>query len=105
MTEPSLAAALRSCAAGYYAAEAACELIIATCWPHRDDFTPFVITGTSISDGATPMAAVNWAAAISALDAGGLPCAASERRLLRLAASLGEGIPSTCRMSSPGWTR
>jgi hypothetical protein len=38
MTEPSLAAALRSCAAGYYAAEAACELIIATYWPHRDDF-------------------------------------------------------------------
>jgi hypothetical protein len=39
------------------------------------------------------MAAVDWAAAISALDAGGPPCAASERRLLRLAASLGEGIP------------
>ncbi len=47
----------------------------------------------SVSDGTTPMAAIDWAGAISALDAGHLPCSGAERRLLRLAASLGEGIP------------
>jgi hypothetical protein len=93
MTDPSMAAALRSCAAGLYPAEAACELIIATCWPQRGDFTSFITTGISISDGTTPMAAVCWDDAISALDAGQLPCAGSERRLLRLSASLAQGIP------------
>ena len=39
------------------------------------------------------MAAVDWDGAISALDAGLLPCAGAERRLLRLSASLGDGIP------------
>ena len=93
MTEPSLAAALRASAAGFYPFEAACELLIATCWPPRGDFAPFITVGVSISDGITPMAAVDWAGAISALDAGLLPCSGSERRLLRLAASLGEGVP------------
>jgi hypothetical protein len=93
MTEPSLAAALRASAAGFYPFEAACELLIATCWPPRGDFASFITVGVSISDGTTPMAAVDWAGAISALDAGLLPCSGAERRLLRLAASLGEGVP------------
>jgi hypothetical protein len=93
MTEPSLAAALRASAAGFYPFEAACELLIVTCWPARDDFASFITAGISISDGTTPMAAVDWAGAISALDAGLLPCAGAERRLLRLAASLGDGVP------------
>jgi hypothetical protein len=75
MTEPSLAAALRASAAGFYPFEAACELLIVTCWPARDDFASFITAGISISDGTTPMAAVDWAGAISALDAGLLPCA------------------------------
>jgi hypothetical protein len=93
MTEPSRAGALRACAAGFYPSEAACELLIATCWLERNDFTPYITAGVSISDGVTPMAAVSWANAISALDTGHLPCSGAERRLLRLAASLGEGIP------------
>lgn len=94
MTEPSLAAALRSCAAGYYPAEAACELLIATSWPFREDFTSrFIDVGTSITDGTTPMAVTGWAAAIAALSAGQLPCSGAERRLLHLAASLGAGVP------------
>ena len=93
MTDPALAAALRAAAAGLYPAEAACELLIAACWPLRGDFAPFLTTGISISDGNTPMTAVDWAGAIGALDTGHLPCSGAERRLLRLAASLGEGVP------------
>jgi hypothetical protein len=36
---------------------------------------------------------VDWAAAVRALDAGRLPCSGSEAQLLRIAASIAEGIP------------
>lgn len=63
-------------------------------WLPHDDFTRcFIETATSISDGATLMAAINWPAAIAALDAGHLPCGNGERHMLRLAASLAGGIP------------
>lgn len=94
MTEPPPAAALRACAAGLYPAEAAAELLIATTWPRRSDFRDrFIRAGTSITDGTTPMAVTDWAAAITALSAGQLPCSGAERRLLCLAASLGARIP------------
>ena len=84
MPEPQPAAALRACAAGLYHAEAACELLIATSWPHRADFRDgFIHAGISISDGATAMASIDWAAAITALAGGQLPCSGAERRLLR----------------------
>jgi hypothetical protein len=73
--EPQPAAALRACAAGLYHAEAACELLIATSWPHRADFRDgFIHAGISISDGATAMASIDWAAAVTALAGGQLPC-------------------------------
>ena len=82
--EPQPAAALRACAAGLYHAEAACELLIATSWPHRADFRDgFIHAAVSISDGATAMASIDWAAAITALAGGQLPCSGAERRLLR----------------------
>jgi len=90
-----LAEALRACADGILTAEAGVSLLI-DCggWLHRDDFTgPFVTTGTSISDGTTPMAAIDWRAAITALDGGCLPCGSGERHVLRLAASIADGIP------------
>lgn len=90
-----LAAALRAGASGLHAGEAACELIInhAT-WLHRRDFCDdFVQTSISIADASTPMADIDWAGAIAALDTGHLPCSGSEARMLRLAASLAAGIP------------
>lgn len=39
------------------------------------------------------MASIDWEAAISALDAGELPCSNGERRVLRLAASIAAGAP------------
>lgn len=95
MTAPGLGAALRACAAGLYPAEAGISLLIHHgTFLHRGDFTSqFIHHGTSISDGTTKMAAIDWDAAITALDAGDLPCSGGERRILRLAASLAAGIP------------
>lgn len=102
--DPPLAAALRACAAGFYPAEAAAELLIAhASWLCREDFrSGYVETGTSITDGITAMAAIDWPAAIAALDGGGLPSSGGERRILRLAASLADGIPIDLRDTFTG---
>lgn len=92
MTTDELTTALRACAAGIYTAEAGVNLLIANgTFLHRDDFTSrFIDHGTG--DG-TPMAAIDWDAAITALASGDLPCSGGERRMLRLSASLAAGIP------------
>lgn len=92
--DPPLAAPLRACVRHLYAAEAGTELLIRhATWLHRSDFRErFVHTTTSIT-GDTETAAINWLAAIAALDAGELPCSGSEARMLRLAASLADGTP------------
>jgi hypothetical protein len=94
VTASDLAAALRACAAGLYPSEAAVALLIAhDTFLHRSDFTGrFITRGISISDGTTELASIDWDAAITALDAGELPCSGGERRILRLAASLTAGI-------------
>ena len=43
------------------------------------------------------MTCADWPAAIAALDAGALPCSGSEGQMLRIAASLAEGIPVDLR--------
>jgi ADP-ribose pyrophosphatase YjhB (NUDIX family) len=94
----ALAGALRAHARGLHAAEAGTELLIChATWLHRSDFRDrFVHTGTGIT-GATELARIDWAAAITALDAGELPCSGGEGRMLRLAASLVDGIPVDLR--------
>jgi hypothetical protein len=91
MDTDSLAAALRDCAAGLYPLEAGVALLIANgTFLHRDDFTSrFIEHGTS---NGTPMAAIDWNAAIAALQGGELPCSGGERRILQLSASLAAGI-------------
>jgi len=95
VTTDDLTAALRACAAGLYPLEAGTALLIANgTFLHRDDFTSrFITLAASISDGATPMAAIDWDAATSALHDGELPCSGGERRILQLSASLAGGIP------------
>jgi hypothetical protein len=98
MTGPSPAAlpgALTACAAGIHTLEAGTELIIASgCWLHRDDFTSWFITAGPDSSGpGTMLAAIDWEAAIAALDVGELPCSNGERRVLQLAASIAAGTP------------
>ena len=91
--EPGIASAVRAAASGPYPLEAACELLTSTGWLHRDDFTRFVSTGTSLTDGVTELAHIDWQSVISSRDAGLLPCGSGENRILRLAASIAAGIP------------
>jgi hypothetical protein len=64
------------------------------------DFTSrFIEHGTS---SGTPMAAIDWGAAITALNAGELPCSGGERRILQLAASLTGGTPVSLRDTVTG---
>jgi hypothetical protein len=88
-----LAAALRAGAAGLYCAEAGAELLIRQqSWLLRGDFAPFVVIAPAVA-GQAMTAAVDWEAAIAALNGGALPCSSGERRMLRLAASIAGGIP------------
>ncbi len=93
MTRP-LPAALRASAAGLHAPEAAVNLLIGhRYWLTRPDFAgEYIGTFPSFTDG-TAMAAVCWPEAIAALDRGQLAGSGSENRILRLAASLADGIP------------
>lgn len=95
MTADDLAAALRACAAGLYSLEAGVALLAGNgTFLSRDDFTSrFITTGTSISDGTTLVADIDWNAAITALHVGELPCSGGERRILELSSSLAGGIP------------
>jgi hypothetical protein len=95
VTTDDLTAALHACAAGLYPLEAGVTLLISNgTFLHRDDFTSrFIESGTSISDGITLMAAIDWNSAVTALASGDLPCSGGERRILLLSASLAGGIP------------
>jgi hypothetical protein len=87
-----LANAVRAGAAGLYALEAACELLISTGWLHRDDFARFIRTETTAAAGPG-MAGIDWQAVITSRDAGQLPRGGGENRILRLTASIAAGIP------------
>jgi hypothetical protein len=99
-----LPAALRACASGLHPLEAGTGLLIdCGSWLHREDFTSrFITAGTSISDGDTLMASTDWKAAVTALNAGQLPCSGGERRMLLLAASIAGGIPVSLYDTLPG---
>ncbi|HET9079999.1 MAG TPA: hypothetical protein VFO01_05735 [Trebonia sp.] len=73
MNTDDLVAAFRACAAGLYPLEAGTELLISNrTFLRRGDFTHrFITRGTS---GGTPIAAIDWDAAITALNGSGLPC-------------------------------
>jgi hypothetical protein len=48
--------------------------------------------GRGIVDGSA-MASVDWEAAVAALEAGRLPCSASEAQMLRIAVSIADAVP------------
>lgn len=64
--DSGLVDAVRAGAAGLYSLEAASELVIGTGWLRRDDFARFITIGTSLSDGVTELACIDWQAAITA---------------------------------------
>ena len=90
-------AALRAWSKGIYCDEAATELLIRhRTWLRRDDFTTrFIITQAGPTGNIT--AAVSWEEAITALQAGTLPCSGSEASILHLAASLAGTTPVDLR--------
>jgi hypothetical protein len=104
MTADDLTSALRTCAAGLYPLEAGVALLAGNgTFLRRDDFTSrFITVSTSISDGTTLMAAIDWDAAITALQAGELPCSGGERRVLMLSSSLAGGFPVDLRDAVTG---
>jgi hypothetical protein len=96
LTASPLSSALRAGADGLYALEAATGLVIA----HgsrliRDDFARFIHHGSGT-------AAIDWAAAMTPLDEGGLPGSGGERRMLELAASLAGHRPVILGDAIPG---
>ena len=101
--EPSLATPLRASARHLHATEAGTELLIRhATWLRRSDFRDrFVHLDTSITNG-TELATIDWRAAITALDGSDLPCSGGEGRMLRLAASLIDGIPVDLRDTLTG---
>jgi len=102
MTSTLLAVALRAHAQGLYCLEAAAELLIAQSWLHRTDFTSKHISiRRSLVDGPAT-AIVDWPSAITALDTGDLPCSAGEQRMLRMTASLADGLPVDLRDTITG---
>jgi hypothetical protein len=102
-----LGAALRDCACGVHPLEAGTGLLIdCGSWLHREDFTSrFITTGTSISDGVTPLASIDWEAAVTALHAGELPASGGERRMLLLASSIAGGTLVSLNDALPGIDR
>ena len=76
---------------------AAVELLIGhRFWLCREDFVQrFIAVGASV--GATAVAFVDWTAAVRALDSGQLACSGSQGQVLRVAASLAEGVPVDLR--------
>lgn len=99
--EPQLSEPLRTWARGIYPDEAAVELLIAhATFLNRSDFIDrFIVPRSNHGDNQT-MASIDWSAAITTLDTGDLPCSRSEERILRLAASLGNGLPVNLREAS-----
>ena len=102
MTPTRLAVALRAHAQGLYCLEAAAELLIAQSWLHRTDFTNKHISIRHILVDGRTTAVVDWPSAITALDTGDLPCSAGEKRMLRMTASLADGIPVDLRDNITG---
>ena len=92
-----LAETLCEHAMGVNADHAAVDLIANhRVWLLRRDFAPFIQRGRHQSTGE-PMANIQWRAAHTALQRGQLPCSGSEANVLRIASSLGAGIPIRLR--------
>ena len=101
----AIIAALRAHAAGLHPEEAGTELLIRHGGIlHRDDFARFVHTGTSISDGTTLMAWIDWDAALSALHNGQIPSAAGNGASSPSPPASPPAPPHACATPFPAWT-
>ncbi len=94
-----LAVMLRAGARGVHADEAAAELLVAHGhWTGHGEFARrFAWVQDCPDPGGVPVAGIDWQAAAGGLGGAGLACSASEADVLRLAASLGGGVPVSLR--------
>jgi hypothetical protein len=91
-----LTAALRVGEKGLLTCVAAVELLTDhRSWLVRDDFLVHVEFCRGFHGES--MAAIDWRAAWTALEDGHLPCSSGERQILRVAASIAEGVPIDLR--------
>ncbi len=94
-----LGALLRAGACGVHADEAAVELLVGHGhWAGHGEFARRFAWVAACPDlaGATA-AGIDWQAAVDGLGGAGLACSASEAGVLRIAASLGGGVPVSLR--------
>ena len=76
--------------------QAAVELLIGHRWCLvRDDFLSYVACCRGF--GGEAMAAIDWPAVWAAVEDGHLPCSRGEGQVLRVAASVAEGVPVDLR--------
>lgn len=102
MTSPdSITTALLNHAEGSRCMTAAAELLIAQDWLDRDDFASRFVTVCTGPGNGKPMALIDWPAVIGALDTS-LPSSGGEKRMLRITASLADGIPVDLRDTLTG---
>jgi hypothetical protein len=88
-----LATALRAHAGGLFCLQAAVELLIGhRYWLCRDDFLGRFVGLVPGQGGEVALAMVSWRAAERGLRAGRLPCSGGEGYVLRIAASIAEGV-------------
>jgi hypothetical protein len=94
---------MRAWAKGLLCLEAAVELLIGhQSWLFRGDFLAIAVEpGQEVFSGRE-MAVVDFGAAAGALEAGVLPCSGGEGRMLRIAASIAEGVPVDLREAVTG---
>ena len=91
-----LAAPLRAYADGLLTAEAAVELLIDHgLLQHRADFRERFVDVFTIS--GLELAEINWSKLVAALDRHEFGCSSGEAQVLRLAASIADGIPVDLR--------
>jgi hypothetical protein len=102
VTSPdAISTALRNHAEGSCSLAAAAELLIAQAWLHRDDFASRFIAVCPSPGSGKPVAVVDWPSAVAALGTS-LPCSGGEQRMLRITASLADGIPVDLRDTLTG---
>jgi hypothetical protein len=90
-------------AKGLLCLEAAVELLIGNrSWLLREDFLEIAVEFGWEVFSRRPIAAVDFVAVAGALEAGVLPCSGGEGQVLRIAASIAEGVPVDMREAVTG---
>lgn len=93
-----LTAALRLQALGDRPAQAANYMVERAGWLSKEEFRPYIeYVVTQHTANGESAAHIRWREAITALDSGDLSASPADEQLLRIAASIGGGVPVDLR--------